>query len=209
MKFLKSKRDQSIALAGGLTVLMVLCGYLWYVVTPLASTVSGLSAKIKEQEQALQQIQQLTVQEPRLREEYEQLSSSMQSLRTSMPAEQELASVIEQLSGMATQAGVKIQTIFPQRSLESLKVVAGLDDKKSIKSKLFKEIPIQIEALTGFHQLGRFLGRVERGRQPMHLKSLRITSNPKELKRHTVEMVLIAYFAVSDTKQSAALPLSP
>ncbi len=198
----KAKQDHRLYAGLGLVGVLVLWIYYTYVIAPLMASVSDLERKIHSGDTELQHIQQALAQEPKLKREQEDLSEVMRKLRAVMPAEQELASIIEQLSGMATQAGVKIQTIFPQRSLESFKVVAGLDDKHSERSKLFKEIPIQINALAGYHQLGTFLGRVEQGKQPMYLKSLRITTNPKELRRHTIEMVVIAYFATADAKQA-------
>lgn len=200
-----SKRDQRIMLVLLAALAALICFYYVYLFRPFFNRVTELERAIKTENLKLQHIDQLLTQEPQFQKEYEQLYGSIQLLRASMPSEQELASVIERLSGMATQAGVKIQTIFPQRSLESLKVVAGLDQKQADpRTKLYKEIPIQIDARAGFHQLGMFLNRVERGRQPMSLKTLRITSNPKEARRHAVEIVLIGYFSVNDGKDAHA-----
>jgi Tfp pilus assembly protein PilO len=203
----KSK-DNRVLAAFILAGLVFVWAYVAYVIQPLMASASDLDQKIRSGDTELRHIQQALAQEPKLQREQEELTEAMRSLRTVMPAEQELASIIEQVSAMATHAGVKIQTIFPQRSLESFKVVAGLDEKRPQQSKLFKEIPIQINALAGYHQLGAFLNRVEQGKQPMYLKSLRITTNPKELRRHTVEVVIIAYFASTDPKSTASATLT-
>jgi Tfp pilus assembly protein PilO len=181
--------------------------YLVYVIGPLLRLMGRLDHSAEQETVKRKHIQQLIAQEPQLRQEFDELSKTMERLRASMPAEQELALVIEQLSGMANQAGVKIQTIFPQRSLESFKVVAGLDARS--QTRLYKEIPIQIDALAGYHQLGRFLARVERGRQPVQLKSLRLTTNPKEPRRHVAELVLIAYFATAGDAKSSEMVVKP
>ena len=196
-------KDNRVPAALGIGGVLFLWMYFAYMIRPLLASASTIEQKIRSGDTELQRVQQALAQEPKLQREQEDLTESMRALRTVMPAEQELASVIEQISGMATRAGVKIQTIFPQRSLESFKVVAGLDEKRSQRSKLFKEIPIQINALAGYHQLGAFLSRVEQGKQPMYLKSLRITTNPKELRRHTIEVVIIAYFAAAEAKSTA------
>jgi Tfp pilus assembly protein PilO len=197
-----SKREQVVLVASVTIAVAVLSIYIGSIVLPLLQRVSQLDQRIQLTDQQFKTYHLLAKQQPELQREHDELTSSLQQLRSSMPAEQELASVIEQLSGMANQAGLKILTIFPQRSLESFKVVAGLDPAS--QTRLYKEIPIQVDALSGYHQLGRFLARVERGRQPVQLKVLRVTSSPKEPRRHTVQMVLIAYFATADTRATTA-----
>ena len=210
MSVTKLKREQQVLLGIIVAVVAAVVVYYMYLVRPLLAKVVDLERNIHLEEQKLQHVEQLVAQEPKLRTEHQELSKAMQALRDAMPPEQELASVIEHLSGLASTAGVKIQTIFPQRSLENLKVVANLNDPAAAAAepKLYKDIPIQIEALTGFHQLGAFLGEVERGKQPMQLKSLRITENFRESRRHTVEMIVVAYFAVSNAKSDAAAQAS-
>lgn len=202
MKLLPFTREQRIAALAIALGAALLVAYWVALVQPLLRSTMELDRAVRLETQRLQQSQRLIAQQPQLQQEFDRLSNSMKLLRGAMPGEQELSAVIEQISGMATRAGVKIQTIFPQRSLESLKVVAGLQEGKTPRSRLFKEIPIQIDALAGFHQLGAFLTRVEHGRQPVQLKSLRISGNTKEPRRQTIEMVLVAYFATADGKDA-------
>ena len=63
---------------------------------------------------------------------------------------------------------------------------------------------MQIDALSGFHQLGSFLGRVESGPQPMRLRSLRLSGNPKDFRRHNSKIILIVYFAAQDLPAPAS-----
>ena len=65
--------------------------------------------------------------------------------------------------------------------------------KAGSQAPAYTEIPIQLEALTGFHQLGAFLSRVEQGEPPMQVRSLRINENPKLLRRQAVKMTLVVY----------------
>jgi hypothetical protein len=48
-----------------------------------------------------------------------------------------------------------------------------------------------------------FLSRVEAGAQPMQLKSLRISGNPKEPRRHSVKLVLLVYFSSPEAAATA------
>ena len=205
MKVTGAKREQLLLVAmafGGIVCLWV---YYAYIVKPLAHAIAQQGQQIRDTRVKLQRLQQTIAQEPQLRQEDTRLSETMQNLRTSLPLEAGLPSVIERLSDLASQTSVKIQTIFPQRSVENLSAEASSAGKGPAAAKgstagkpppaLYKEIPIQIDALSGFHQLGNFLARVESGPQPMRLRSLRISANPQETRRHTMKIVVIAYFA--------------
>jgi Tfp pilus assembly protein PilO len=125
-----------------------------------------------------------------------------------LPSEEELPAVIESLSDLAGQSQVKIQTIFPQRTDAD---GAGRKDKEKERGggaglkqpDIYKEVIIQIDALAGFHQLGTFLSRIEQAEKPMRVASLRITQDPKEMKRQRVKLLLQSYFtpgAASDAQ---------
>lgn len=169
-----------------LSVLAVLLvwGYYGYILTPLWRRVSEVSTQTRLAKQQLRDIEQALIQEPQLHQQRRQLEDRMAHLRTAILTEDELPTMMEHLTTLAGQSGVKIQLISPQR--------AGAPRAS------YQEIPIQIEALAGFHQLGTFLSRVELGTQPIEVRSLRVSENPKLLRRHLVKLTVIAYAMPSD-----------
>jgi Tfp pilus assembly protein PilO len=189
-----SKREQQIRVGGiALLAVLVLWAYYAYLLTPMFRRALQLGRDIQTKRTALQHLEQALAQEPRERQAHQQLTEEIHTFSTSLPSEERLPSVIELLSDVANQTGVKIKVIFPQRSADeegSKKAVAKTPE-------LSKEIPIQIDALAGFHQLGSFLSRVEADPQPIQLRSLRINGNATEPRRHTVKIVLVAYFTVA------------
>lgn len=188
------KREQQVIVlvAGAALVGVVVCYAV--VVGPLLRSLSQQRESLRAAQASLQQIKQALAREPQLRTQLDALTFDMKALHEAMPAEEILPAVIERLSEMATQAGLKIQTIFPQRTTE------GRDSKDAPTADLYKEVPIQIDALAGYHQLGMFLSSVERHAQPMRLKNLRISLSGKDGKRHNVKMVVVAYFATSQAR---------
>ena len=120
-----------------------------------------------------------------------------------LPAEEELPVIIERLSDLASQSGVKIQLVMPQRPLQGGAGGAVPQPSAPSSPALYKEIPIEIDALAGFHQLGTFLSRIELGEQAMQLRSLRISQNAKTSRRHLVKMTLVAYVIPSAPKPTA------
>lgn len=213
MKLAAPKREQQALVGAILCAGVVLWVYYAYLLNPLSREVARLGQAIQANGTKLQFVQQSVGQIPQLREEYRRLSESLKSIQTALPSEEGMPTVIERLSDLASQTGVKIRTVFPQRTLESLGTLAGASSPSAATKppavkppELYKEIPIQIDALAGFHQLGAFLSRVESGAQPMQLKTLRINGDPKEPRRHTMKIVLTAYFTTSqrDTASGAA-----
>ena len=188
-----------------LAVLLGLGAYITYGILPLFQWITGLRQEAETINQQLQRMQQTLLQEGRLRDELTKTEKTLEQLRSAFPSEDRLPSVIEVLSDVATQSGVKIQTISPEHPTTPPPAPPAppAGGKSPGKTKgpvvkpleLYKEIPIQIDALAGFHQIGMFLSRVESGAQPMQVRLLRISENPAEPRRHIVKLQLVAYFA--------------
>ena len=196
------KRDQQVLLLVGVASLVGLGAYYALLVAPLLRSIRTQRESIRSAHTSLQSTEGAIAREPQLRAQLEQLTLDMRALHEAMPVEETLPAVIERLSEMANQAGVKIQTIFPQRTTSDS---SSSPTARAATANLYKEVPVQIDALSGYHQLGSFLSSVERATQPMRLKNLRITSsNAKESKRHSVKMVVVAYFATSQAKHAEA-----
>ncbi len=185
---LSAREQQMVALLSGLG-LMVLWVYFAYIVGPLRREGRQLAERAKSTREELRMLEAATANEAAVREQYSQVEQSVSVLRQRMPDEAELPDVIELLSNLASQAQVKIQTIFPQRA-------AILEEgiKADSAPVVYKDVMIQIDALAGYHQLGTFLGLVESSQKPMRLVSLRISSDQREPKRHRVKLLIRAYF---------------
>lgn len=193
MKLNVAKQDlRTLGLVGGFG-LMFLWVYVGYIVGPLFREAGTLGNKVRSEREELKMLRAATANEAAIREQHRQLDETVVSLRSMMPPEEELPSVIELLSDLATQTQVKIQTIFPQRPLVE---TGGTQDAQAAEPVVYTEIPIHIDAQAAYHQLGTFLSLVESGAKPMQLSSLRISGNPKDPRWHNVSMVILAYFAV-------------
>jgi Tfp pilus assembly protein PilO len=121
------------------------------------------------------------------------LEGKVRALQNALPPETELPSIIELLSSLAGQTSFRIQTIFPQRS-STEDPSARLGPAQPL---LYKTIPIQIDALAGFHQLGAFLSLVEAHDKPLRIASLRISSQQKEAQFHRIKLVIDSYVSMA------------
>ncbi|MBI3088411.1 MAG: type 4a pilus biogenesis protein PilO [Candidatus Omnitrophica bacterium] len=205
---LKTKRQQ--VLAGVFLVVAVGAWvYYAYALTPLMRTVGRLAKDVSAASKQLKAIETSVAQEPQLRQEHARLTQAIDALQTAVPREEDLPAVIQRLSEVAHQTGVKIQTIHPQRSLESVsdddlaflppapKPPAGKAKTKPAAAPgllPYRGIPIQIDAQAGFHQAGAFVSQMEGGDQAMRLTQVRISANSKDLRRHQVRITMLGYF---------------
>jgi len=167
--------------------------YVQYLFIPMSRNAKSVEQQVRIAREHLKSLEAATANEAALQAQYRQVEQVVADLRKAMPNETELPSVIELLSSLATKSDVKIQTIFPQRSAPAHGAASGAPSEPPV----YKEIPLQIDAFAGFHELGTFLSLVEMGDKPMQVMSLRISSNPKEPRRHQVNLLLRAYFSVS------------
>jgi Tfp pilus assembly protein PilO len=161
-----------------------------------------VEASVRAAKDQLKGIELATQNETALKVQEEQLQETVAAFRKLLPPEEELPRVIELLSDMASQSQVKIQSIFPQRPVTQSQSKSA--SKEPIGPVVYKDVIIQIDALTGFHQLGLFLSMIESAERPMQVNSLRITTDPKESRRHHVKLYVESYFAVTDASVPGA-----
>ena len=184
-----------------LAAILLVCGtgiyvYVAFLVGPLWRKTMELGQQVQTSHEELLALKTATANESAIREQYQSLQKSVGSLRGFLPPEKELPAVIEALSDMARQTNVKIQTIFPQRSLADQSSAASGKKTAAIPEPVvYRQVPIQIDAQSGYHQLGVFLSLVEAEPRPMELRSLRVATDPRDPKRHTIKLVINAYFA--------------
>ena len=202
MKLGFSGREVRTILIGGVLGILVISVYFTMILKPLWREAGSLGERVRAAREQLSALRQAAVNEPVLREQHRHLQETVLSLRGDLPSEDELPAVIEFLSGLASRTQVKIQSIFPQRPIESLDRLAGEKGKPAPGALVYKEIPIQIDAQASFHQLGTFLSLVEASDKPMQVSTLRISGNPKEPRWHTITLSILAYFAVHDAGTS-------
>jgi len=201
MKSSLSAREQRTVLMGGALAVLVLWVYVAYIVGPLMREAGRLGQEVATARQQLRLLEVATANEAALREQHQQLDETVSSLRKLLPSEKELPAVIEQLSDLASQTGVKIETIFPQRPTEEQLPQPAPAAKPNVATPVvYKDVLVQIDAVAGFHQLGMFLSLVESSEEPMEVDSLRITSDPRGLKRLQIKLVIKTYFATDEEK---------
>jgi len=195
MKFSPGKREQQLVVfVGGLSIL-ILWVYVTFLLRPLLNQAGMLSARVRTAREQVNMLERVVANDSLIRQQHRELQQMVATLRGTLPPEEELPSVIEVLSDLASKSQVKIQTIFPQRTFGDVKGDTSKSTSEAGRTA-FVTVPIEIDALAGYHELGVFLNLIEGSNSPpVEVASLRLSANPRDLRRHNMKIIVIAYFS--------------
>lgn len=107
-----------------------------------------------------------------------------------LPVETEIPSLLEDLSNMAKSSNIKIVGITP--------VTKFLGEEKIGKDQIYREMPISINAKSGYHELGQFLSNLENADRFMKVTGIDIRSNKASPRRHDVELVVSTFILLKE-----------
>lgn len=182
----KDKKEVIVALVFALGCLLYVFGAL----PPQFGMVSNMSGEIKKLKADLNEARADIGERPSYKIALEESRGKYRYYQAlALAHEQEIPALLEMLSGMARESGVKIAGIKPLRGRESFVEVAG---------SIYKEIPVQIIAKSGYHELGEFLERMEKAKKFVNIKDIRIESNASSIKKHDVELLISAYLVAGE-----------
>ncbi len=179
MKLKKLEPKQFFALLG-VTIIVVLAIDILLIVRPQIGVITALSAKTA---QLKSDIDTLLVNKQRMGQMRLRLDGARHEARdfkAMVHREDEIPSVLKIVSTIANQYGVKIDQLVPQKS-DGVVIVANEDGK-------YTGLSILVKARSGYHDLGRFLNRLEQEKVFWQIESLDITADEHDLARHAVKM---------------------
>ncbi len=97
--------------------------------------------------------------------------------------EKEIPMLLESFSRLARSSRVKILSITPVEKKE-----------KGISAEnIYQEVPIEIKAQSGYHELGTFINRLENDDRYMQVSDIKIKSNSFNPKRHDAEFIVYVF----------------
>lgn len=184
LDFQKNKKQTAILIT--LVAVFALIAYLNFMLIPQAGSaidtfrnVSKLNGEVKG---ALRDIKTIGD----LEREISSYDEKIERYVKMLPAEKEIPAFLDSLAVMARDANVRIVAITP---------VAGKETEGE-KGRIYQEMPIQISAKSGFHELGRFLASLESSDRFIKVVDLDIRGNNATPKRHDVDLLLTTYVLV-------------
>jgi len=180
---LKDKKTQVMILAGLLCVLALII-YVSYILAPQVERVFGAVGKVSKVGSDLKIAQDNIANIGKFKNNLAAYEEKVDRYEKMLPAQQEIPALLESLSDIAKNSNVKIVGIMP---------IVGKGDKAKTRSQIYKEIPILINAKSGYHELGKFLSNMENADRFMKVSDIQIKSNVSSPKKHDVEILVLTY----------------
>ncbi len=143
----------------------------------LGSELTGLRLKV---ERARQEVRRL----PDMEKKLDDLAARYSMSTVSTPPAEQLPDLLDKIAQFARGARVRVVTLRPKEDLGA--VQAGPSG--------YLEIPLELVATAGYHQIGRFLNQLERSDSLVRLRELEIRPG-KEMLGQEVKMMLLAFLA--------------
>ena len=114
-----------------------------------------------------------------IRKKWDSIQKELMDNETRLSSGQ-VSSLLENLSKLATESGVKIVSLKPTETTAP----AG---------KKYFAVPVQISAVAGTHELGMFLEKLEAGGTFFKITDIKISANPVNERKHAIEMMTETY----------------
>lgn len=177
------KTKKQMMLLVGLASLVIVVLYVNFICIPqfmdFFATLQKGSALKTELSQTEDAVSKITT----LRSDLDKYRNKVSDCEKMLPAQQEIPSLLEDLSAMAKSSNVKIVGITPMLPKED----------KTQKDRIYQEIPIVINAKSGYHELGRFIHNLENSDRFMKVADIEIKANRTTPKKHDVELLVLTY----------------
>ncbi len=141
--------------------------------------IKDLKAKIELVDSRIGRIDVLT-------KKLEKLTTEISGYSDGLPEQKELSKFIEELSLTAKASGVKILSITPAEPKDIGK-----------SGEYYREVPIEITAESGYHELASFIGDMEESKRFVTIEDLLITSDVKNPRKHDITVKLKTYVYVA------------
>ncbi|MDD5437294.1 MAG: type 4a pilus biogenesis protein PilO [Candidatus Omnitrophica bacterium] len=167
-----------IAVAAGAAVLFI---YVKFLLIPQIQNGAGQFEKARRLRAEVAATERDVASIEGLKKQMMQYHTKIESYERMLPVEQEIPKLLEDLSNMAKRSGVKIVGITPLQSDEEA------------REGIYQEIPILINAKSGYHELGKFLSELENASRFMKVVDIAIKENRAAPKRHEIEVLVATY----------------
>lgn len=178
------KNQKQILIFLGLMAASVVIIYFNFILTPQVRRVVGAIIKTNKMGADLKNAKRDILRIPEFKNNIAAYKEKVDSYERMLPAEQEIPTLLESLSGMAKTSGVKIESIMP---------IARKEEKSQATNQVYQEIPILITAQSGYHELGSFISKLENSERFMKIVDISIKANKLTPKRHDVELLVLTY----------------
>lgn len=166
---------------GGILILVFLLDY-FVIMMPQVKTLVVLNPKITTLSKDLKQARADIKGVNQYQAQVAQLREKMKMVGSNILAREEIPTILENISVLANVSKIKINQIMPMK--ESQKLVLSNDEGS------YYSLPILINARGSYHNIGRFLNRIEMNGIVMSVLDFDITATNDDPYRHSLNLTV-------------------
>lgn len=167
--------------------------YLVVLVFPLIGSLASYSSEISVVRKKTLAVQKKIILIDSMKKELDELTEELSKHSRSFSKHKEIANLLEGFATLANQSDVKILSITPS---DLVKIKGG-----GKITEYYREMPIEITAKSGYHQLGSFISELAVGKQLIAIESVNIAGDGNDPRMHNVKIKLKTYVTIEDEKK--------
>ena len=175
---IKPIKKEYIILAGLIVVILWVLSYVM-VFKPMAGSLKAKKAVIEKKIVEINNAKSAKANLDKLKRELAEIEKKVTYYKDKLPAEKEMPSLLKGFTDMANQCRIKFITIQPQDTYSQSPAVAAP----------YIEIPITINLICSYHDLGRFINMIENSDRFMKVTDLTINTNPDPMV-HNIRLIV-------------------
>ena len=173
----QAPRAQKLIIGLALLIIVVVGGY-FLLLQPKMAHVESLRVESVKVQTEVTQNRALAANLSRFRGEASILRARLEAAQERLPSEREMPGLYRQLHNLAQQTGLTL-VLFQPREMR--------------QEDVYAEVPINISAETGYHQLGTFFDRVSRLPRLVSLREMKLQGVEKGPGTIRADLVLATY----------------
>ena len=177
----RNSREKLMIVVGAVLALAAIDNFL--LIMPSAHSFLTTGPRLATLKRDLQTLKEDRRNEALIQKNWEETKATLAQSEKSLISANELPTLLENLSQLAQNTGVKIISLNPREELSL----------KNTKPAIYPIIPIDLRAVAGLHELGAFLSKLEGGQTFFRVADIKISVNPSHLTQHSVELRLETY----------------
>ena len=162
---------------------------------PRLKDLNTINAKLGVLKQDLQQAKDNIAQMSFYQSQLVHLKEALQKSEYKILMKEEVPLILEGISHLASQNGIKIDQIVPDKSSQEL-LLTNKDGK-------YYSFPISVQARAGYHDIGRFIDQLEKDKIFKTISRLTIVGNPADPIHHSLNLTIKA--VILEKEEGSAL----
>lgn len=151
---------------------------IFFILRPICNKCADLKTQIVSVKNNINSLNQQISSMDNIKRQLEALRQEQSDYEKKFPKEEEIPALFDSLSNIALKSGVAIIAIKPSHPAQEA---------------VFHEIPMEISAKGGYHQIGQFINKLETSDRFIEVKDIEIKQDNTTPRRHSLKLLVSTY----------------